>query len=84
MKILLVYPSIDAPAGSNHGIASLAGVVKARGHEMVLWHVCEKLAPVPTMDEVVDYVRETKPGLIGFSVLSIDRKSTRLNSSHRL
>ena len=71
MKILLVYPSIDAPAGSNHGIASLAGVVKARGHEMDLWHVCEKLEPVPTPDEVVEYVRATRPGLVGFSVLSM-------------
>jgi radical SAM superfamily enzyme YgiQ (UPF0313 family) len=71
MKILLIYPSIDAPAGSNHGIASLAGVVKARGHEMDLWHVCEKLEPVPAPDEIVRYVRETKPGIVGFSVLSM-------------
>ena len=71
MKILLLYPSLDAPAGSNHGIASLAGVVKARGHEMDLWHLCEKLAPPPTMEEVVDYVRETAPGIVGFSALSM-------------
>ena len=36
MKILLLYPSLDAPAGSNHGIASLAGVVKALWSEGLL------------------------------------------------
>ena len=71
MRILLIYPNLDAPAGSNHGVASLAGVLKARGHEMDLWQVCEKLEPVPTSAEIVDYIRETKPGLVGFSVLSM-------------
>ena len=71
MRILLIYPNLDAPAGSNHGVASLAGVLKARGHEMDLWQVCEKLEPVPTSDEIVEYIRTSKPGLIGFSVLSM-------------
>ncbi len=71
MRILLIYPNLDAPAGSNHGVASLAGVLKARGHEMDLWQVCEKLEPVPTSAEIVDYIRETQPGLVGFSVLSM-------------
>ncbi len=70
MKILMIYPQIDAPLGTNHGIASLAGVLHAKGHEMDLMHVSEKYKPVPSSEEIIDYIRETEPGLVGFSVMS--------------
>ncbi len=70
MKILMIYPNIDAPLGSNHGVAALAGVLHANGHEFDLMHVCEKKEPVPSSEEIVEYIRDTKPGLVGFSVLS--------------
>ncbi|HET9481772.1 MAG TPA: radical SAM protein [Candidatus Polarisedimenticolia bacterium] len=70
MKILMLYPNLDAPFGTNHGIAALAGVLKAHGHEFELWHVCEKYRPVPTSAEILEHVRATAPDLIGFSVLS--------------
>ena len=70
MKILMIYPQIDAPLGTNHGIASLAGVLHANGHELDLMHVSEKYKPVPSSQEIIEYIRETKPGLVGFSVMS--------------
>lgn len=70
MKILMVYPQIDAPLGTNHGIASLAGVLHANGHELDLMHVSEKYQPVPSSAELIDYIKRTKPGLIGFSAMS--------------
>lgn len=70
MKILMIYPQIDAPLGTNHGIASLAGVLHANGHEMDLMHVSEKYRPVPSSEELIDYIRATEPGLMGFSVMS--------------
>ena len=70
MKILMIYPQIDAPLGTNHGIASLAGVLHANGHELDLMHVSEKYKPVPSSQEIIDHINETKPGLVGFSVMS--------------
>jgi len=70
MKILMIYPQIDAPLGTNHGIASLAGVLHAIGHEMDLMHVSEKYRPVPSSAEIIEYIRKTNPGLVGFSVMS--------------
>jgi radical SAM superfamily enzyme YgiQ (UPF0313 family) len=70
MKILMIYPQIDAPLGTNHGIASLAGVLHDQGHEMDLMHVSEKYRPVPSSEEIIDHIRETGPGLVGFSVMS--------------
>ena len=66
----MVYPQIDAPLGTNHGIASLAGVLHANGHELDLMHVSEKYQPVPSSAEIIDYIERTKPGLIGFSAMS--------------
>ncbi len=66
MKILLIYPQIDAPLGTNHGIASLAGVLHANGHELDLMHVSEKYRPVPSSEEIIEYINTTGPGLVGF------------------
>ena len=66
----MVYPQIDAPLGTNHGIASLAGVLHANGHELDLMHVSEKYQSVPSSKEIIGYIDRTKPGLIGFSAMS--------------
>ncbi len=70
MKILMIYPQIDAPLGTNHGIASLAGVLHANDHEMDLMHVSEKRGEVPGSEDIIAHIRNTRPGLVGFSVMS--------------
>lgn len=70
MRVLLIYPSIDCPAGTNHGITSISAVLRTGGHETRLIHVCEKLWPIPSEDEIVARVRGIDPGLIGFSIMS--------------
>jgi hypothetical protein len=70
MKVLFIYPNIDCPPGVNHGLLALSGVLKARGHETKLIHVCENLWPIPSKEEIVKVVEEFGPGLIGWSVMS--------------
>ena len=70
MRVLFVYPSIDCPAGINHGLAAISGVLKQGGHDTRLLHVCEKLWPLPTYNDLADLVREYTPGIIGFSAMS--------------
>ena len=70
MKIALIYPSIDAPPGINHGLAAMSGILKAHGHEVSLLHVCEHLWPVPPAEEVVAWLRAEASDLVGFSVMT--------------
>jgi radical SAM superfamily enzyme YgiQ (UPF0313 family) len=70
MRVLFIYPSLDCPPGINHGVADLSGVLKAGGHETGLIHVCEALWPVPTMEELLNRVREFRPDLVAHSVMS--------------
>ncbi len=70
MRVLFIYPNIDCPAGINHGLAMMSGVLKAAGHETKLIHVNEGLWDVPSHHEIIEEVREFDPGIIGYSVMS--------------
>ena len=70
MKVLFVYPSIDCPAGINHGLAAISGVLKSRGHETKLIHVCDQLWPIPDYAEIKAIVEAFGPGIVGFSAMS--------------
>lgn len=71
MRVLFVYPNLYTQMGFNHGLASLSAVLKAAGHETRLVNLNENLPPVPTDDELVALVRDWRPGLLGFSCLSM-------------
>jgi len=70
MRVLFVYPNIDCPPGINHGIAAMSGVLKGRGHEVSLLHVCENLWELPTTDEVLERIEAERPDIVGFSAMS--------------
>jgi radical SAM superfamily enzyme YgiQ (UPF0313 family) len=71
MRVLFVYPNLYTQMGFNHGLASLSAVLKRAGHETRLVNLNENLPPVPTDEELVQLVREWRPGLIGFSCLTM-------------
>lgn len=70
MRVLFIYPMIDAPPGVNHGLIALSGVLKHAGHETRLIHANESLGPLPTHDQILAQIRDWKPGLLAFSVMS--------------
>lgn len=70
MRVLFVYPNLNAEEGFNHGVAVLSGALRARGHETHLININEALYDVPTDEEVIDQVREFDPGLVAFSAMS--------------
>ena len=70
MRVLLIYPTLDCPVGISHGLAAMAGVLRSRGHQVELLHVCEELAEVPTLAGMVERVGQSSADLVGFSVLS--------------
>ncbi|NLV25070.1 MAG: B12-binding domain-containing radical SAM protein [Deltaproteobacteria bacterium] len=70
MKILFFYPNSGSQLGFNYGVAYLAAVLKEAGHEVVFRQLCEDLGPLPGKEELIAYVREVAPQIIGFSVVT--------------
>jgi len=68
MNILIIYPNLNAEEGFNHGVACLSGALKHAGHGVRLLNLNEFLQPVPSDEEIVRQVQEHPPGLLAFSV----------------
>ncbi|MBI4577887.1 MAG: B12-binding domain-containing radical SAM protein [Planctomycetes bacterium] len=70
MRVLLFYPNKNCQLGYNHGLGSLAAILRERGHPVRLVNLNEKLGPLPDDGELRRIVADFDPGLIGFSVLT--------------
>jgi anaerobic magnesium-protoporphyrin IX monomethyl ester cyclase len=70
MRILFVYPNLNAEEGFNHGVAALSGGLKARGHVTGLLNVNEALYDIPGDEEIVETVRRWQPDFVAFSVMT--------------
>ncbi len=70
MRILFIYPNLNAEEGFNHGVADLSGCLKARGHATGLININEALYDVPTDESIVEQVRAWGPGFVAFSVMT--------------
>jgi len=70
MRILIIYPNLNAEEGFNHGVAALSGCLKARGHETGLINLNEALYDVPTDEQIVEQVRSWRPDFVAFSVMT--------------
>ncbi len=82
MRVLFIYPNLNAEEGFNHGIADLSGCLRARGHETGLININEALYDVPTDEDIVEQVRAWNPGFLAFSVMTQQYKySLRLARS---
>jgi anaerobic magnesium-protoporphyrin IX monomethyl ester cyclase len=68
MKVQIIYPNLNAEEGFNHGVACLAGALKSAGHEVRLLNLNECLYQVPSIEEIVKQVEEYHPGIVAFSV----------------
>jgi len=70
MRVLFIYPNLNAEEGFNHGVAALSGQLKARGHVTGLINVNDALYGVPDDDAIVEQVRTWQPELIAMSVMT--------------
>src|SRR5262245_37010445 len=70
MRVLFVYPNLNAEEGFNHGIADLSGCLKARGHTTGLININEALYDVPSDEQIVEQVKAWNPGFVAFSVMT--------------
>ncbi len=70
MKVLFIYPNAGSQLGFNYGIAHLSAVLRAAGHEVALWQLCEDLSELPSRAEFKARVKKENPDLVGFSVVT--------------
>jgi hypothetical protein len=53
MKIFLIYPNSGSQVGFNYGASHIAAVLKAAGHQVRFWQLCEDLEPLPDKNEFI-------------------------------
>ena len=70
MKILFIYPNSDSQPGFNYGLAHISALLKARNHEVVLWHLCEEIGPLPDKQAFIRDLQAEQPDVVGFSVVT--------------
>jgi len=70
MKIFFIYPNSGSQVGFNYGVAHLASVLKATGHQVRFWQLCEDLEPLPDKNEFIARIQKEAPDLLAFSVVT--------------
>jgi len=70
MRVLFIYPNVNAEEGFSHGVADLSSCVKARGHMTGLLNINEALYVVPSDRGIVELVRAWRPDFVAFSVMT--------------
>jgi hypothetical protein len=66
MKIFLIYPNSGSQVGFNYGAAHIASVLKAAGHQVQFWQLCEDLEPLPDKNEFIARIQKEAPDLLAF------------------
>jgi anaerobic magnesium-protoporphyrin IX monomethyl ester cyclase len=70
MRVLFIYPNLNAQIGFNYGLAYISGFLKANGIETYLLNVNEQIGYPLDLERIRSDVLHIKPDLIGFSVLT--------------
>jgi anaerobic magnesium-protoporphyrin IX monomethyl ester cyclase len=74
MRVLFVYPNLNAQIGFNYGISYMSGLLKAHGIETALLNINEQLGYPLDLDRIRRDVERIDPDVIGFSVLTTQYK----------
>jgi len=70
MRILFIYPNLNAQIGFNYGVAFLSAVLKSQGHTTTLININEKLGYPLDVERIKQDILAFNPDLIGFSMVS--------------
>jgi len=70
MKVLFIYPNLNAQVGFNYGVAFLSACLKERGHSTALLDINENLGFDLDLAEIRKKVTAFAPDLIGFSTVT--------------
>lgn len=67
MKILFIWPNYDCPIGLSIGVSYLSSILKQRGYQTAILHICEMLGTPFVPEELLIKVEEIDPDLIAVS-----------------
>jgi anaerobic magnesium-protoporphyrin IX monomethyl ester cyclase len=70
MRVLFIYPNLNAQIGFSYGLAYISGALRAHGIETSLLNVNEQVGYPLDLDRIRADVRRINPHVIGFSVLT--------------
>jgi len=70
MRVLFIYPNLNAQIGFNYGLAYISGLLKANGIETYLLNVNDQIGYPLNLERIRADVLRIKPDIIGFSVLT--------------
>jgi len=70
MRVLFIYPNLNAQIGFNYGLAYISGLLKARGIETRLLNINDQVGYPLDLARIRADILEWNPDLIGFSVLT--------------
>ena len=82
MRILFIYPNLNAQVGFNYGIAFLSGVLKSRGHKTKLLNINEQLDYPLDWGKIKKEITLFAPHLIGISMVSNQYQYCRTIASY--
>ncbi|MDR2018122.1 MAG: B12-binding domain-containing radical SAM protein [Syntrophobacterales bacterium] len=74
MRVLFIYPNLNAQIGFNYGISYISGILKAEGIETHLLNVNEQVGYPLDLERIKKDVLRINPDFIGFSVLTTQCK----------
>jgi radical SAM superfamily enzyme YgiQ (UPF0313 family) len=70
MRVLFIYPNLNAQVGFNYGVAFLSACLKEQGHSTALLDINENLDFDLDLPRIRDEITAFAPDLIGFSVVT--------------
>jgi radical SAM superfamily enzyme YgiQ (UPF0313 family) len=70
MRVLFVYPNLNAQIGFNYGVAQLSSVLKRHGHVTHLLNINESLDYPLDLPRIIRGLKSFSPDLVGFSVVT--------------
>ncbi|WAC08928.1 MAG: radical SAM protein [Thermodesulfobacteriota bacterium] len=70
MRILFIYPNLNAQIGFNYGVAFLSGILKSHGHKTKLLNINEKLGYPLDLSRIKKDIVLFDPQLIGISMVT--------------
>ena len=82
MRILLIWPILDNQAVTSIGVGFIAASAKARGHDVKLIQLNQDLGYPLDLDRIERDVRDYRPGLVGFSVVTNQYPTARRIAAH--
>ncbi len=70
MRVLFIYPNLNAQIGFNYGLAYISGLLKANGIETHLLNVNDQIGYPLDLERIKKDVLRIRPDIVGFSVLT--------------